>query len=173
MTRFRTFGPFPIADTANKSDALARQFGAVDSRLNDSCGVYIFVDDTSGLPAYVGQTTVNSFGTRLSAHLNGRTSLRSFLYRTPIQASLLIIAPLEDGKLLTAEEVEPHSAAIAKVEALLIGSCYEVNRDLKNVKGLPSYRELHVPGYLNSGPQDDYYDESAKSLNKLLQRRES
>jgi hypothetical protein len=93
------------------------------------------------------------------------------LFDHKAQVSLLLIAlAKENGDDLRIAETNKaaHHSAIHRLEESLIGACLAVNPKLFNVSSVGFYRDTHVPGYLNTVPQDKINFPAANALAKLL-----
>jgi hypothetical protein len=172
--KFQTHGPFGVPMNKDlKSDDLAEQFKRKNEHLNEASGVYIFIN--GGLPVYVGQAKKRSFGARIAQHFNKphNQELKNVFDDTKGQVSLLLIALAKgNGDLRKAETNKAaHHSAIDRLEESLIGACLAVNPDLFNVSSVGFYRDTHVPGYLNTVPEDKIKFPAANALAKLLHQR--
>ncbi len=172
--KFQTYGPFSVPmNKVNKSDELAKQFNEKREHLNEASGVYIFIN--GGLPVYVGQAQKRSFGARIADHFNKphNPKLKEWFGDPKAQVSLLLIAlAKENGDLRKAEANKAgHHSAIHRLEESLIGACLAVNPDLFNVSSVGFYRDTHVPGYLNTVPEDQINFPAADALAKVLHQR--
>jgi hypothetical protein len=173
--RFQPYGPFRVPlNEELKAYLLAKQFDMKKEHLNEASGVYIFI--SGGLPVYVGQAQKRSFGARISDHFNRphNRELKNIFEDTKGQVSLLLIALAKDnGDDLRIAETNKaaHCSAIHKLEESLIGTCLAVNPRLLNVSSVRFYRDTHVPGYLNTVPQDKIDFAAANALAKLLRQK--
>ena len=172
--KFQTYGSFSVPMNEElKSDNLAKQFNKKREHLNEASGVYIFIN--GGLPVYVGEAPKRSFGARIANHFNGRgnAKLKEWFGDPKAQVSLLLIALAKrNGDLRKAETNKAgHHSAIRRLEESLIGACLAVNPDLFNVSSVDFYRDTHVPGYLNTVPEDKRNFPAASALEKLLHQR--
>ena len=156
----------------NKMDQLSKSFNDAEPGLNDASGVYIFAKevDEKLIPIYVGQTQKDSFGGRIPHHFNQPANQKlADCWNDPFaEVKLFLIALLNGADHF--ENAREDTESIVRLEDLLIGSCFEVNRDLFNVTGVRFYREIRVPGYLNSRPGEEDYGDSAVSLAMMLQK---
>jgi hypothetical protein len=173
--KFQTYGPFPIPNAELKGDIFAKEFNSAKEHLNEASGVYIFID--GNVPLYVGQAKKRSFGARIPDHFNKphNRDLKTYLAQPQVRASLLLIALAgEKGDLRIAEtNKSSHHAAIHRLEESLIGACLAVNPNLFNLSSVGFYKDTHVPGYLNTIPEDRKRFPAAKVLAKLLYQDES
>ena len=172
--KFQTYGPFSVPMNEElKADLLAKQFNKKKGHLNEASGVYIFIN--GGLPVYVGKAEKDSFGTRIPNHFNRPHNPKlKELFDHKAQVSLLLIAlAKENGDDLRIAETNKagHHSAIHQLEESLIGACLAVNPDLFNVSSVGFYRDTHVPGYLNTVPEDKIKFPAASALAKLLHQR--
>ena len=175
--KFLPFGPFSIPlEVSEKSTALAKLFDEVSTDLNHAPGVYIFIDDKSGLPVYVGQAQRRSFGSRLADHFNKphNSQLSEFLGASGTQASLLLLALATDNDVLRRANrtTIAHHQIIHRLEVLLIKDCLAVNQNLFNASSVNFFRYTRIPGYLNTVPQDMEKFPAADVLYKMLRRKD-
>ena len=153
---FRTFGPFPIAldEHGNIPQSMNEFWKSVNSShtgLSEARGCYVFGINSSGskriLPWYVGMTNRQSFEFEcFKSHQRNHYSRAINHYRRA-RAHLYVIAQLaESGKFYRGTA----GKAIMFLETYLIGFALYANEDLLNKRDTKLYRELVVPGFLNS-----------------------
>jgi len=154
---FKIGGPFEISldDNCCIPDSLSEFWKRVDRRydgLSQAKGCYVFAVKTSGrggyYPWYVGKTNNQTFynecfkphqRVHYGKALNQYDKARAFLYLIPQMTKTGYFSKASSGQ------------AIDFVETYLIGLGLRANRQLRNKKDTKLYREVILPGFLNSG----------------------
>ena len=153
---FRIFGPYPIKLDAygNIPASLSELWATVNktrSGLSDAKGCYVFGISTSGgnqiLPWYVGKTTNQVYLSEcFKAHQRNHYSRAINHYSRAKPYMYLIPQLTNDGRFFRGTA----SRAIDFVETYLIGFALWANPDLLNKRDTKLYREIEIPGFLNT-----------------------
>lgn len=156
---FGTFGPFeiPVDDWGNMASSLSDFWESVDlewSGLRNGRGCYVFGLSKSGgsriEPWYIGKTNRQGFENEcFKAHqlnhygraLNRYDRAKPHIYLIPQFAN--------NGKHLYRGKA---GTAIDFLETYLIGIALRANFNLLNKRDTKLYREVILPGFLNSAP---------------------
>jgi hypothetical protein len=154
---FFPYSPFVIPKEkgliANDKQSLSDFWSMVDSAeegLSNAIGVYIFgIRAAKGVvPWYVGKAEKQGFIKECFQHHKLTHYDRSIVNRrgTP---TLTLIPKLTAADYF-AKSNGGHQADISTLEQMLIGTCLRRNPDLMNARDTKLYKEMVVPGYLNS-----------------------
>ena len=176
MIYFRPYGPFPMPKSATKRridrDSRGDFWRKRDTEHNDlsyAVGCYIFSIRRSGggpLPWYVGMTNNNfrdeCFEYSKLEHFNNALDENS---GTPL---LTLIAKLTQGGKFANPSVN-RQRDIEFLEKHLIELAIRCNPYLKNTKNTQFFRNIVVPGVLNTPPGAPF--SSVSELKDLLQLR--
>ena len=171
--RLNVIGPFEI-EAAHNGDLIPRSLSSwweeVDSDysgLSTAKGCYVFAIRTSGgntyCPWYVGKTNNQTFrGECFKPHQ--RTHYLTALNRYRRAKPFLFLLPLTtpNGKYSSKNS----SGVIDFVEKYLIGLALRANDELLNISDTRLYRDIIIPGFLNS-PQGNL-GSGAKALRDTL-----
>ena len=155
---FGVYGPYPIEGLHNKlivTDASSEKnfWAQVEEDvpgLSTAIGCYVFTLKASGphKPYYVGKTE-NSFKREsLEGHKIKvfNQVLKTRKRGTPELFFLPQITP--KGRFVKRSEREKR--AIKALETILIAWAFEVNENIKNIRGTKMLREIVIPGFMNS-----------------------
>jgi hypothetical protein len=182
---FRVFGPFKMPQNPNgliafdgeARNAFWESVNSKHERLPSGCGCYIVAAarGNRAKPHYVGLTIRRSFEQECSAphvieHFN------EVIAGNPnLQPQLFLIAKLTPtgrfARPSQSDRVNITFAAHADIKFLenyLIGLALDRNPELRNQRQTRYLRNLHVEGFLNTGPGQP--SRSASSLRTLLGR---
>ena len=157
--QFGTFGPFriPLDEYDNVQNSLTEFWDSVDLEwpsLSGGRGCYVFGIATSGgariEPWYVGKTNRQGFDPEcFSPHQRNHYS-RALNYYDRARPYLYIIPQFaNNGERLYRGKA---GAAIDFLETYLIGLALRANKELLNQRDTKLYREVSLPGFLNSDP---------------------
>jgi hypothetical protein len=148
--RFEPFGPYPIPCSAhagiNPSLIKDLQFWeSTEEWVPDAIGIYVFFMRNRGfMPWYVGKAT-KSFKQE-ALHADKLAKYNDAIHLAPHGTPcLMFFAKLTAGGTLSFND-----ARIDQLEDLMIGAAVQKNPDLINVKKTMLYREMVVPGLLNT-----------------------
>jgi hypothetical protein len=154
---FKTFGPFEINldEYGNIPNSMTAFWDAVElnhSGLPAARGCYLFGIRASGGPRiepwYIGKTNYQTFDSEcFKPHQRNHYSraLNFFQKRTPFL--YLISQMTENGRFYKGQA----PTCIDFLETYLIGFGLRANRELLNKRDTKLYREIVMPGFLNSG----------------------
>lgn len=155
--KFKVFGPFPIAfdDSGNIPRSLKSFWKEmVDKKhpgLSGAKGCYVFGIKTSGsdrtLPWYIGKTNNQTFMAEcFKPHQRNHYSRAINEYRRAKPNLYLIASLTSSGQFSTKNSHQ----LITFVEEYLIGFGLWANKKLLNKRDTKLYREITIPGILNS-----------------------
>jgi hypothetical protein len=170
---FRTFGPFDLERDGDELAATALDdFWASEGgnlKLAKAIGVYILAvkasKNATPVPWYVGKTD-KGFQQRLSEH--GATYRKILTGSTTGTLQLFLIARQSPSGTAHRKPAKNALGTIDKLETLLIGSCLNKNKDLRNDKKKKLW-EMRVPGFL--GDTQDNMTADAKGLSQMLKSK--
>jgi hypothetical protein len=170
---FETYGPFVLEREENyvSRDALGDFWDQVEEKvrgLEQAIGVYVISvrNARSTSPWYVGKTD-KGFRKRFSQHamqLKLFAALHSAAPRGTIE--IYFLARMMSRRNGFRAPAKKEVKSVARLEELLIGTCYSRNSRLLNVQKMSAYKKLRVPGYLNDKVGKP--NQAASSFNKLL-----
>lgn len=122
----------------------------MDEGLSEAIGIYIFgIRAAKGIvPWYVGKAEKQPFMKECFQHHKLTHYNNAIVGRkgTPI---LTLIAKLTKAEYFSIPNGQNHKD-ISTLENMLIGTCIQRNKNLMNARDTKLYREIVVPGYLNS-----------------------
>jgi hypothetical protein len=157
--QFGTFGPFevPVDDWGNVSTSLSDFWEEVDSAwhgLASARGCYVFGLAKSGgsriEPWYVGKTNRQGFESEcFKSHQLNHYSRALSRYERAKPYLYLISQFTQNGTRLFRGN---SGSVIDFLETYLIGIALRANSDLMNKRDTKLYREVTLPGFLNSPP---------------------
>jgi hypothetical protein len=155
--QFGTFGPFkvPVDDWGNVSTTLSEFWERADAEwrgLSNGRGCYVFGLSKSGgsriEPWYVGKTNKQGFESEcFKAHQLNHYSRARSRYERAKPHLYLIPQFTNNGTRLYRGHA---GAAIDFLETYLIGIALRANSELLNKRDTKLFRELILPGFLNS-----------------------
>lgn len=172
--KFHPYVPFEIPKQDNglitRDKVKLREFweivDAEEEGLSDAIGIYIFsIRAGRGvLPWYVGKSEKTSFFKEcFQAHkVNHYDNCIAGRRGTPI---LTLIPKLTQADYFAQPNGSPQRD-ISTLEKMFIGACLQKNKDLVNARDTKIFREMVVPGYLNT--QQGGVANSVKELKKLI-----
>ena len=156
--KFEIHGPFEIPrinGLIDNSAASKRKFwatvGAQAPKLPDACGCYIFsVKAKRGaLPWYVGRTTKRTFkGEALGAHQVNHYN-HALGQKIGVKPQMFFLAKLTPSGRAAKPSGNSH-ADIEFLETFLFGVALKRNPNLRNAKSTKFFKNLVVPGVINS-----------------------
>jgi hypothetical protein len=154
--RFRVFGPIRIdldeyGNIPNSMNSFWEEVDGLYDGLSGGRGCYIFCIKTSGgpriYPWYIGKTNRQTFaGECFKPHQRNHYS-RALNYYDRAHPGLFLVAQFTSGGKLYKGQGE---ASINFLETYLIGLGLRANHNLMNKRDTKLYRELVLPGFLNS-----------------------
>lgn len=158
MINFKTFGPFEIKldEYGNIPNSMTDFWATVElkySGLSAARGCYLFGIRTSGgpriVPWYIGKTNYQTFESEcFKAHQRKHYSRAINFYDRAKPFLYLIAQMTKNGKRLYRGQAP---TSIEFLETYLIGFGLRANKDLLNKRDTKLYREVVMPGFLNSG----------------------
>lgn len=114
--------------------------------LPDACGCYVFI--IRGRAWYVGMAEKQSFR-KECFQLHKVHQYDHALKAAKGRPSLLLIPKMTPGGSFAMPSSNGH-ADIRALEGMLIGAAILRNPKLRNIKGTKLFREMNVPGFLNT-----------------------
>lgn len=153
---FKIYGPYPIKldDYGNIPASLTEFWDTIEEShdgLSTARGCYVFGISSSGgkriAPWYIGKTNRQTFDAEcFKSHQRNHYSKAINYYQRARPHLYLIPQLTNSGRFSTAKV----SNSIAFVETYLIGFGLWANEELLNKRDTKLYREIELPGFLNS-----------------------
>lgn len=162
---FEPFGPYDIQLRAPiiQKELQAEVYAKLGDDVASGCGCYIYGLSSSGgsriTPWYVGKARQSHIGDECSTADKAdkiNSVIKNFNY-VRYEIKLFILARMTSTGRISKPTKADGMTEIDELESLLIGMALRRNSDLINVQGTKIYRQMIVPGLINSprGRQTD------------------